>query len=110
MPFSLFRSHLVSVAVLGAVAGCNTSSPRVASTTAANDTTATPAPAPSGVQFVDVTKSSGLNFRHHSGAFGLVLMPETVGAGVAFIDFDGDGYTDLFFVNGRDWTPAEAEQ
>ncbi len=34
-------------------------------------------------------------------------MPETNGSGVAFLDYDGDGYQDLFLVNGRDWTAAE---
>ncbi len=33
-----------------------------------------------------------------------------MGSGVAFIDFDGDGYQDLFFVNCRYWTREEAEQ
>ena len=36
-----------------------------------------------------------------------MLMPETNGSGAAFLDYDGDGYQDLFFVNGRDWTPNE---
>ncbi len=110
---SRFRNLLALILVLGALCGCHSSAPRTASTTpapGAGAASATSTAAPSGVQFVDVTKSAGLNFRHHSGAFGLVLMPETVGAGAAFIDYDGDGYPDIFFVNGRDWTPQEVEQ
>ena len=101
-----FRNRLVPIIALGAVAGCRSSTPPTA--TATVEVRPTPVPAP--VRFVDTTKSAGMRFRHHTGAFGIVLMPETVGSGVAFIDFDGDGYQDLYFVNGRDWTPAEVEQ
>jgi hypothetical protein len=55
------------------------------------------------LQFVDVTKAAGLTFTHYSGAFGKKYLPETLGPGVAFIDYDGDGWQDLFFTNGKDW-------
>lgn len=55
------------------------------------------------VAFVDVTGESGISFRHHSGAFGGKLMPETVGSGVAFLDYDGDGRLDLLFVDSSPW-------
>jgi hypothetical protein len=55
------------------------------------------------IQFVDVTKSAGLTFTHYTGAFGKKYLPETLGPGVAFIDYDGDGWQDLFFTNGKDW-------
>jgi hypothetical protein len=55
------------------------------------------------IQFVDATKSSGLTFTHNSGAFGKKYLPETLGPGVAFIDYDGDGWQDIFFTNGKDW-------
>jgi len=57
----------------------------------------------SSVQFTDVTKSAGLTFTHYTGAFGKKYLPETLGPGVAFIDYDGDGWQDLFFSNGKDW-------
>jgi enediyne biosynthesis protein E4 len=60
----------------------------------------TPAPA---IQFTDVTKAAGLTFTHYNGAFGKKYLPETLGPGVAFIDYDGDGWQDLFFTNGMDW-------
>jgi hypothetical protein len=53
--------------------------------------------------FTDVAASSGVNFIHYSGAYGDKLLPETMGGGVAFFDFDNDGDADLLFVNGADW-------
>jgi enediyne biosynthesis protein E4 len=55
------------------------------------------------IQFTDVTRSSGITFTHHTGAFGKKYLPETLGPGVAFIDYNGDGWQDLFFTNGKDW-------
>jgi len=55
------------------------------------------------VRFVDVTETAGIRFSHTSGAFGKKYLPETMGSGVAFFDFDGDGDQDLLFVNGTSW-------
>src|SRR5579872_4070024 len=55
------------------------------------------------VKFTDITDPAGIKFTHNNGAFGAMLMPEIMGSGVAFIDYDGDGYPDIFLVNGRDW-------
>src|SRR6266498_2586469 len=55
------------------------------------------------IQFTDVTKSAGITFTHYTGAFGKKYLPETLGPGVAFIDYNGDGWQDLFFTNGKDW-------
>jgi hypothetical protein len=52
-----------------------------------------------GVVFSDVTSASGITFRHTSGAFGKKYLPETMGSGVVFFDFDGDSAQDIFFVN-----------
>jgi enediyne biosynthesis protein E4 len=59
-----------------------------------------PAPAASHMQFADVTAKAGIDFVHKSGASPDKYMVETFGSGVAWIDYDGDGYPDLFFVNG----------
>lgn len=50
--------------------------------------------------FTDVTRQAGLRFVHTHGATARRYLPETMGAGVAFFDFDGDGWPDLYFVNG----------
>jgi hypothetical protein len=55
------------------------------------------------VTFTDVTASAGIRFTHNNGAFGKKYLPETMGSGVAFFDFDGDADQDLLFVNGMDW-------
>jgi hypothetical protein len=62
------------------------------------------APPPS-VTFADVTTAAGIRFTHNSGRAGKKWLPETLGSGVVFFDADGDGWTDLFFVNARDWEP-----
>lgn len=59
---------------------------------------------PSGpIQFTDVTAQSGIHFTHNSGAFGKKYLPETMGSGVCFIDYDGDGWQDILIVNSMDW-------
>jgi hypothetical protein len=58
---------------------------------------------PGGIQFSDVTAAAGIRFRHHSGAFGKKYLPETMGAGCAFLDVDGDGWQDVLFVQSMDW-------
>jgi len=59
---------------------------------------------PSGpIQFTDVTAQAGIHFKHNSGAFGKKYLPETMGSGVCFIDYDNDGWQDIFLVNSMDW-------
>jgi hypothetical protein len=59
---------------------------------------------PSGpIEFVDVTAQAGIHFKHNSGAFGKKYLPETMGSGVCFIDYDNDGWQDIFLVNSMDW-------
>jgi len=58
----------------------------------------------SAITFRDITQRAGIHFVHNNGAFGKKYLPETMGPGVAFIDYDNDGWTDIFLVNGTDWT------
>jgi len=60
-------------------------------------------PAGLGFQLTDVTSKAGISFQHNSGAYGGKLLPETLGSGCAFLDFDGDGWQDILLVNGMDW-------
>jgi hypothetical protein len=60
-------------------------------------------PSQARFQLVDVTAAAGLRFRHNNGAYGGKLLPETLGSGCAFIDYDADGWQDIVLVNGMDW-------
>jgi hypothetical protein len=56
-----------------------------------------------GFRLVDVTSQAGIHFQHNSGAYGGKLLPETLGSGCAFLDYDADGWQDILFVNAMDW-------
>jgi enediyne biosynthesis protein E4 len=60
------------------------------------------APATS-IRFEDITTAAGIRFTHNNGAFGKKWLPETMGSGVAFLDYDNDGWQDVLLVNGTDW-------
>jgi len=62
-----------------------------------------PARAGETIRFEDVAGTAGIRFRHFNGADGRFLMPESVGPGGAFIDYDGDGWLDLYLANGSNW-------
>ena len=55
------------------------------------------------IAWVDITESAGIHFLHNSGAAGEKLLPETMGSGCAFFDFDADGDQDVLFVNSCAW-------
>jgi hypothetical protein len=59
--------------------------------------------AATGTRFEDVTRAAGIHFVHYNGSFGKKWLPETMGPGVAFIDYDNDGWQDVLIVNGMDW-------
>lgn len=56
-----------------------------------------------GFRLVDIATQAGLHFRHNSGAYGGKLLPETLGSGCAFLDYDADGWQDLLLINSMDW-------
>jgi enediyne biosynthesis protein E4 len=59
---------------------------------------------PSGpIGFTDLTAQAGIHFKHNSGAFGKKYLPETMGSGVCFLDYDNDGWQDILLVNSMDW-------
>ncbi len=55
------------------------------------------------VLWTDTTEASGIDFVHTSGARGEKLLPETMGGGCAFLDYDGDGDQDILLINSCDW-------
>jgi enediyne biosynthesis protein E4 len=62
------------------------------------------APAPAlGFRLADVTSQAGVRFQHNSGAYGGKLLPETLGSGCAFLDYDRDGWQDILLINAMDW-------
>ncbi len=104
-----FCLALTATALIG---GCKSKHPSAAKPSAAHPSSAarpsTPAPAlsnrPSGpIHFTDITARAGIHFVRNSGAFGKKYLPETMGSGVCFIDYNNDGWQDILFVNSDDW-------
>ncbi len=63
-------------------------------------TESTSLPEPGADYFLDITPQAGIHFRHTIGDHHLSNLVESVGGGAAFIDFDQDGFLDLYVVNG----------
>jgi hypothetical protein len=59
-------------------------------------------PPPTSVRFTDITAAAGIKFVHFKGNNGISINREEFGPGVCVADFDGDGWQDIYFVNGRD--------
>lgn len=91
--------RLVIASVLAALAGCGP---------AAEEATAPADPvARIQVSFTDVTVQAGIDFEHHNGRSGRKYLPETLGSGCAFLDYDNDLRPDIFLVNSRPWSGGE---
>jgi enediyne biosynthesis protein E4 len=92
------RSFLLGMAGLAVSPPARTKCTLVAPNALAAQSTASP-----GFRLVDVTSAAGIQFRHNSGAYGGKLLPETLGSGCAFLDYDADGWQDILLINGMDW-------
>ena len=64
---------------------------------------ATPARPSGPIVFTDVTAQAGIGFKHNNGAFGKKYLPETMGSGACFLDYDNDGWQDVLLINSMDW-------
>jgi hypothetical protein len=64
-------------------------------------------PDPPTLRFVDITEKAGIHFQHVNGVTPNKLLPETMGSGVAFLDYDNDGHPDILFVNSCYWPGFE---
>jgi hypothetical protein len=62
------------------------------------------------VQLIDVTDHAGIAFRHTNGAYGGKLLPETLGSGCAFLDYDDDGWVDVLLINGSGWPGSRGQR
>lgn len=51
------------------------------------------------IHFSDQTEASGIHFKHINGASEEKYLPETIGAGCLFFDYDNDGFLDIYLVN-----------
>src|ERR1700730_15023904 len=57
---------------------------------------------PAPIEFTNITAAAGIKFVHFKGNKGISINREEFGPGVCVADFDGDGWQDIYFVNGRD--------
>ena len=56
--------------------------------------------------FVDISENAGVPFVHRASATPKKFLLETMGSGVALLDYDGDGFLDVYLLNGARLTPG----
>jgi tetratricopeptide (TPR) repeat protein len=95
LPFALARPRLASKSVVNA----ETHRDSIATKTRAHGAS-TPASSAPPAPFVDRAAQAGVNYRYDSGASDRFFIADTMGGGVGLFDYDGDGWLDIYFVNG----------
>ncbi len=88
---------------LGLLAGCGGSG-------SSDKEVATTDPRPVKVKFTNVTSAAGINFQHHNGRSGKKYLPETLGSGCAFLDYNNDGWSDVLLINSKPWQSSAREK
>ena len=66
----------------------------------------TPSVAETALRFTDQTQQAGIHFQHINGASEEKYLPETMGAGGLFFDYNNDGYLDIYLVNSGTLSPT----
>ena len=79
------------------------STPANSAPVAVSEAPASPPRSSGPIEFTDITEKAGIHFKHNTGAFGKKLLPETMGSGVCFIDYDNDDWQDILLINSMDW-------
>ncbi|MEZ5070863.1 MAG: hypothetical protein R2751_07810 [Bacteroidales bacterium] len=79
------------------LAGCQTNQKTESGT---GDGTAVHIPDSNGDYYQKISPDNGLVFKHSIGDHHLDNLVETVGGGAVFLDYDQDGYMDLYMSNG----------
>ena len=111
----VLNPRLIVLCLVLLFAGCKQPTTVTPANTNAPEQAAVPSPSPSPtpprpsgeIEFTDVTAQAGIRFKHNSGAFGKKYLPETIGAGAAFIDYNADGWQDILLVNSMDWPESK---
>ena len=93
---------VLTVALL--VCACNSKTPATSAPAAADIPAGPVAGKP---WFVDVTNQAGIDFVHFDSATSMHYIPEVMGSGVGWIDFDGDGWIDLFCIQDGPLQPTD---
>jgi enediyne biosynthesis protein E4 len=109
VPMTAVLLKRAAAAVLGLGAVLALSCHRSAAPTAKEDEPAPPTPTPGLPWFEDLTGAAGIAFRHFDSSTPMDYVLERMGSGLGWIDYDNDGWPDLFCVQGGPLRPAKAE-